>query len=57
MKESYVLENKCYTPNGLAETYIIYKFLVKVNFHLQKCHKITSSKIFITEIISSKQDN
>ena len=53
MKECYVLENKCYTPNVLVETYIIYIFLVKVTFHLQQCHKNTRTKIFV----SLKQNN
>ena len=53
IKESYVLENKCYTPNVLVGTYIIYIFLVKVTFHLQKCHKNTRTKIFV----SLKQNN
>ena len=53
IKECYVLENKYYTPNVLAETYIIYIFLVNVTFYLQKCHKNTRIKIFI----SLKQNN
>ena len=53
MKECYVLENKCYTPNVLAETYIIYIFLVNVTFYLQKCHKNIRTKIFV----SLKQNN
>ena len=53
MKECYVLENKCYTPNVLAETYIIYIFLVNVTFYSQKWHKNTRIKIFV----SLKQNN
>ena len=53
MKECYVLENKCYTPNVLAETYIIYIFLVNVTFYLQKWHNNTRTKIFV----SLKQNN
>ena len=53
IKECYVLENKCYTPNVLAEMYIIYIFLFNVTFYLQKCHKNTRTKIFV----SLKQNN
>ena len=53
MKECYVLENKCYTPNVLVETYIIYIFLVNVTFYLQKWHKNTRTKISV----SLKQNN
>ena len=57
IKEGFVLENKCCTPNALAETYIIYIFPVKIAFHLKKCHKNTRTEILITEIISLKQEN
>ena len=53
IKECHVLENKCYTPNVLAETYIIYIFLVNVTFYLQKCHKNIRTKTFV----SLKQNN
>lgn len=39
IKESFVFENKCYTPNVLAETNITYMFPVKVAFVLLKCHQ------------------
>ena len=53
MKECYVLENKCYTPNVLVGTYIIYVFLVDVTYYLQKWHKNTRTKI----LVSLKQNN
>ena len=53
IKECYVLENKFYTPNVLAETYIIYIILVTVTFYLQKCHKNTRTEKFV----SLKQNN
>ena len=39
------------------QKHIIYIFLVTVASHLQNRHKNTGTKIFITEIVSLKQNN
>ena len=55
--ESYVFENKCYTPNVLAERNIIYIFFVPFAFHWKNCQKNTGTKTSITEIVALKQNN